>query len=318
MSTITVPVNAGLLRAQDGLSIPVNTFSNGATFTAFNPVIATACGTGDTLTVILSKQSGGGAADDITATWVDLELLPGSVAGGPIILDPGGTLYIVIDSDLADQAMDLSGYIDAVIGGGTIVTGAFTTLGRVNQRIKVPIGEDADRDTEVESLILEVSAAMQDRLWQRIEELIGKVELYDNGASALHLALEDPITSPASLDVRIGAFGVDDIIPPAEVRLEGRVLHRLTSTGLRSSWGSGLYQLTYDAGFTATPPGLVIAATDEVINRLQKSAFGDGLRVGVESRTRDAGTSETYTPDGMLPSTIEAINAHNTRPVRNG
>ena len=314
--SITVPVNAGLLRAQDGQTIPVNTFSKGATFTAFNPVIATACGTGDTLTVVLSKQSGGGAADDFTATWVDLELLPGTKTGGPIILDPGGTLYIVIDSDLADDAMDLSGYIEAVIGGGTIVTGAFTTLGRVNQRMNVATAAVPARDTEVESLILEVSAAMQDRLWDRIEELIGKVQLYDNSATALHLPLEGPITSPASLDIRIGAFEVEDIIPPEEFRLDGRIVHRLTSTGLRSRWARDLYQLTYDEGFTSTPPGLVIAATDEVVNRLQLSALSEEMRIGVDSRSRDAGTTETYVPSGMLPGTIEAINAFNTRPVR--
>ncbi len=308
-----IPVSAGVLKFQDGVSLPVLVTSAGATVDTFAPRISNACGTGDTLTVTLSKQSGGGAADDIVAVFVDLELLPGSVTGGPVVMTAGDTLFVVLSSALADDATDLSGYVDGNFVSAA-VTSAFTTLQRV-QRLGKLEDVDAARDALINEQIVQVSDLMQLRLWDRIERVVGKVEFYDVSHPDWSILTVQPIVDVAVMEVRLPPFDTADIIPAAELRVEKPTLISLLSTdGTRLRFGRGEKQITYDAGFSETPPALVGAATQEVLFRLLQSAFGGSIRVGVDSRTFGE-TSETYESGGLLQATMEAINDHNRRVV---
>ncbi len=308
-----IPTSAGAVKFQDGVSLEVLVATGAARVPTFAPRLSTPCGVGSSLTVTLSTTSGGGGGDDIVATFAAGERAPGTVAGGPVVMTLGQTLFVAISSASADEAFDLSGYVDGDFASAT-VTAFFTTLARVINHGKLT--STTAQDTEIVTLIPEVSNLMQLRLWNQIERVVGKVEFYDNGHRAHTIVTDQPIADIAAVEVREPPFATEDIVPAAEVRVEKpKLLTRLDTTGQRLRWGRGEFQITYDAGYAEIPPALVLAATDEVLFRLGSSGFGPSSRVGVSSRTDAEGSSETYEIGGLLQRTIDAIDLHNRHGV---
>lgn len=288
---VPIPIIAGSLSPWVGVDIEAFTVLADTDLVSIEMTVLTAPTDVGGAVVELRRWTGVGTSALLASVTIAQAQSTGSFTG-TVPVTAGMELFLRVTDD-GGNTSDLSGSV------AFTADVLFTSLERVKSHAKIT-------GTTNDSLILEMIGGVSKMIQQFCQRCILQRtftdERYDPSGNFDELLLNqypiigNPVVKQDGVTLTINVdYSVD---------LNSGILRRV-SGDVKMNW-SGEVLVTYTAGFVRTPADIRLAATKQVRHEFRQSAHG-GDRLGERAHQLETGGSSTWEPDGLLPSTREAI-----------
>jgi len=302
---VSVPNLAGLLTGFLETDFLIATVNAPMTIGEIQLGLGTAPGGTDAITIKISSAENGAGGVSTTITGTDTE----ATTSAAHALNTGDKIYLYI-SAISGTPMDLYGTIRLDISGAEAgVTPAYTTLTRVKWVLGIP-GSYTTDDTRLNELIVGVSSAFDEYMGESFVST-DRTEYQGGGINESLILNYYPLAS--DLSNMAVTEDTTSLTRNTDYIVEGYGLYRIAdaTTTIARTWAYGTrnIKIVYKSGRDFIPDDIQMAATEEVARsyNLANTDGGIGGRLGLASKSPEAGGSWSFTPDGWSPNTLAIV-----------
>lgn len=285
----------------DGQESVLKGFITQAIISRFAPSVVVAP-TGTALTIRVQDQTGAGPANFLEAT-IAAGSLTGTAVTGSLTIAPEAEFFLRVVT--ASAAASLAGYIELGPGLTAPAAGDLTTLAAVKSYLN-QVG--AAEDTLLQALVTSVSKAMQSYMRRTIGAHSVTEVLDGDGTSRLMLS-EWPVISvtSAARESVFNNFGT--VIPTSEIKLDKRGDHGVLIRNGTWPLGDQNLQIVYQAGLSAVPEDLELAAKKQTVYEFEKSGVR-GARLALKSEILNTGGTASFVVTDWVTGVEHAMNPY--------